>query len=85
MSWSASEKKWATEILRGHYGGMGMSQSVSTEDIDTLVFGAVEADRIAVATAYAQGTIKPRLQNSLTALDDQATVVEAEISEIPAS
>jgi hypothetical protein len=84
MSWSINEKKWAQEILRGYYGGM-MGVAVSGEDIDTLLFGDVEADRIAVATAYAQNIIRPRLQGSLSALDDQATVIEAEISEIPAS
>lgn len=84
MSWSESEKKWAQEILRGYYGGMG-NQLVSAQDIDTLVFGDVEADRIAVASSYAQNVIRPRLHDNLTALDDQAAIVEAEISEIPAS
>jgi hypothetical protein len=84
MSWSASEKKWAEEMLRGFYSGMS-SQPVTAQDIDTLVFGAVEVDRKAVATAYAQTVIKPRLENSLTALDDQAAVVEVEIAEIPSS
>ena len=41
MSWSESEKRWAQEILRGYYGGMG-NQLVSAQDIDTLVFGDVE-------------------------------------------
>jgi len=84
MSWSTSEKKWAHEILRGYYGGM-TCRPVTSQDIDTLVFGADEADRKAVVTAYAQGIIKPRLQASLTALDDQAAIVESEIAEIPAS
>lgn len=85
MSWSASEKKWAEEMLRGFYSGMAMGTGVSAQDIQTLVFGDAEVDRKAVATAYAQTVIKPRLENSLTALDNQAAVVEVEIAEIPAS
>lgn len=85
MAWTEAQKKWAEEMLRGFYGGMAAGQAVTAQDIQTLMFGEVEADRIAVATTYAQTVIKPRLEASLTALDDQASLVEADIAAIPAS
>ncbi len=85
MAWSDAEKKWAREILRAHYSGMASGAGLTEADVESMVFGADEADRRAVATTYAQTVIKPRLEASLTALDDQASLVEADIAAIPAT
>jgi hypothetical protein len=82
MAFTADQKAWATEMLRQYYAGMG-SGSVTEAQIDTLVFGATEQDRVAAAVAYATVTVKPRLEAQLTALDAQALAVEAEIAKIP--
>jgi hypothetical protein len=84
MAWSEAEKKWAREILRSHYSGMAVGTGITEADVESMVFGDLEADRRAVATTYAQTVIKPRLEASLTALDDQASLVEADIAAIPA-
>jgi hypothetical protein len=82
MAFTTDQKAWANEMLRQYYLGMG-GGGVTTEQVEALVFGATEPDRIAVAVAYATGTVKPRLEAQLMALDAQAMVVEAEIAKIP--
>jgi len=85
MSWSVSEKKWADEMLRAYYSGMSFGTQVSAENIQVLVFGESEEERKGAAIAYARDVIRPRLEMSLNALDEQAEVVESEMAEILAS
>ena len=82
MAWTATQKKWAEAMIRDYYY-QGNGSGITESDMQTLLFDDTEATRIGVAVAYAQGTIKVRLEASLTALDDQAGLVEAEIAEIP--
>lgn len=83
MAFTTDQKAWARELLRGYFSGFG-GGDVTGEQVDALLFGATEQDRIAVAVAYAQTAIKPRLESQLTTLDNQAVIVEAEIAKIPA-